>query len=74
MLEISETMRDLISAGEGPARILAEARQHGYCSMRYDGLKKALLGWTTLEEVERNTLPEMSHEPAAGSEAILLSA
>jgi hypothetical protein len=29
--------------------------------MRYDGLKKALLGWTTLEEVERNTLPELAY-------------
>jgi len=74
MLEISENMRDLILAGEGPARILAEARQHGYRSMRYDGLKKALLGWTTLEEIERNTLPELMHEPSAGAEPIRLSA
>ena len=66
MLEISENMRDLISAGAGPAALLDDARQHGYTSMRYDGLKKALLGWTTIEEVERNTLPEMAHEPVAG--------
>jgi hypothetical protein len=29
--------------------------------MRHDGLKKVVLGWTTLEEIERNTLAEMAN-------------
>jgi type II secretory ATPase GspE/PulE/Tfp pilus assembly ATPase PilB-like protein len=29
------------------------ARNDGFTSMRYDGIKKMLMGYTTLEEVER---------------------
>ena len=32
-------------------------------SLRYDGLKKALIGWTSLEEVERSTLPDVGFHP-----------
>ena len=64
MLEVSEGMRELISTGAGPSALLEEARRFGFRSMRHDGLKKALLGWTTLDEVERNTLPELAPEPA----------
>ncbi len=65
MLEISEEMRELILRGAGQAELLAEARHTGFQCMRYDALKKALLGWTTLEEVERNTIPEINHRAAA---------
>jgi len=61
MLEVSEGLRDLILARASPAQMKDEAEQTGFRSMRLDGLKKALLGWTTLEEIERNTLPELSH-------------
>lgn len=61
MLEVSEGMRDLILARATPARMKEEAENTGFRAMRYDGLKKALLGWTTLEEIERNTLPELSY-------------
>jgi type IV pilus assembly protein PilB len=67
LLEISETMRDLILTGASPAELHEEAQRHGYRSMRHDGLKKALLGWTTLEEVERSTAPEMTRD--AGPDA-----
>ncbi len=60
MLEVSEGMRDLILARASPSALLAEARRTGFRGMRHDALKKALLGWTTLDEVERNTLPEMT--------------
>lgn len=61
MLEVSEGMRDLILARATPAQMKVEAENTGFRAMRYDALKKALLGWTTLEEVERNTLPELSY-------------
>jgi len=60
-LEISEDMRDLITARAEPYKLVAEAKKSGYRPMRYDGLLKALQGWTTLEEVERTTLPEMRY-------------
>jgi hypothetical protein len=31
--------------------------------LRHDGLKKALIGWTTLEEVGRSTLPDVGFQP-----------
>ncbi len=65
MLEVSETMRDLIVARAAPAELRAEAERTGFRPMRYDALKKALLGWTTLGEVERNTLPEIAYAPVA---------
>jgi type IV pilus assembly protein PilB len=60
-LEISEDMRDLITARAEPAKLAAEAKKSGYRPMRYDGLLKALHGWTTLEEVEKATLPEIRY-------------
>ena len=60
-LEVSEEMRDLIITRAAPSKLVAEANNCGYRPMRYDALKKALLGWTTLEEVEKNTLPEMQY-------------
>ncbi|MBI2511034.1 MAG: type II/IV secretion system protein [Opitutae bacterium] len=64
MLEVSEGLRDLILMRATPAQMKVEAENVGFRAMRYDGLKKALLGWTTLEEVERNTLPELSYTAA----------
>ena len=39
----------------GAATIARAAAKVGYRSLRYDGLKKVLLGLTTIEEVEQNT-------------------
>ena len=58
IVEISERMRDLISESASVAEIHKEAKRLGYKSLREDALKKALLGITTLEEVERVTVPE----------------
>lgn len=60
LLEVSGTLRDLISQGAPSMQLLAEARRTGYQCMRYDGLKKALLGLTTLDEVAHATLPEFN--------------
>jgi type IV pilus assembly protein PilB len=60
-LEVSEEMRDLIITRASPAKLVEEAQRSGYRPMRYDALKKALMGWTTLEEVEKSTLPEMAY-------------
>ena len=60
-LEVSEEMRDLIITRASPAKLVQEAQRSGYSPMRYDALKKALAEWTTLEEVEKSTLPEMAY-------------
>lgn len=65
-LEVSERMRDLISQRASVPALMEEAARVGHRSLRYDGLKKALMGWTTLEEVERNTPPDVSYEPVSG--------
>ena len=46
-VEVSETMRELITAKESVALLLEEAKRVGHRSLRYDGLKKALIGWTS---------------------------
>ena len=64
-VEVSERLRELITGKESVALLIEEAGRVGHHSLRYDGLKKALTGWTTLEEVERNTLPDVGYEPVA---------
>ncbi|MEM8867569.1 MAG: GspE/PulE family protein [Verrucomicrobiota bacterium] len=53
LLLISEEIREIISAGGNDMMIAEEAMKGGYRPLRYDGLKKALLGFTTIDEVER---------------------
>jgi type II secretory ATPase GspE/PulE/Tfp pilus assembly ATPase PilB-like protein len=62
-VEVSEKLRELITEKQSLALLLEEAARVGRRSLRYDGLKKALIGWTTLDEVERNTLPDVGFEP-----------
>ena len=52
---VSEEMRSLISQRAGTRELSEAARKLGYKPLRYDGMKKALLGLTTIEEVERST-------------------
>ena len=56
--EISEEMRDLIITRASPAKLVTEAKRSGYRPMRYDGLKKVLMGWTTLEGSRRAPFPK----------------
>jgi len=55
LILISNEMRSLISQSAGYQEVLNAALKVGYRPMRYDGLKKVLLGLTTIEEVEAQT-------------------
>lgn len=52
---ITEEIRSLISEGKSAAEITKAAAKVGFKPLRYDGLKKVLLGMTTIEEIENNT-------------------
>lgn len=52
---ITEEIRSLISEGKSAQEITRAAAKVGYRPLRYDGLKKVLLGLTTIEEIEQNT-------------------
>ena len=52
---LTEAVRQLIARNASVLNIQAMAREQGFQPMLYDGLKKALRGLTTLEEVERAT-------------------
>jgi type II secretory ATPase GspE/PulE/Tfp pilus assembly ATPase PilB-like protein len=54
IIVVTEEIRSLIAAGKGSQEITAAARKVGHRSLRYDGLKKVLLGLTTIEEIEQN--------------------
>lgn len=58
IIEVSENMRDYIVSGAPAHQIQSEARRIGFSSLREDALSKAILGLTTLEEVERLTNAE----------------
>lgn len=55
---ISDKVRVLISSGASIMEINKAARSEGFRTMRYDGMKKALMGITTFEEVERVTIAD----------------
>lgn len=52
---VTDEMRQLISDGRSAQEITRAAARVGYRPLRYDGLKKVLLGLTTIEEIEQNT-------------------
>jgi type II secretory ATPase GspE/PulE/Tfp pilus assembly ATPase PilB-like protein len=55
---ITEEIRTLISESRSAQEITRAAAKVGYKPLRYDGLKKVLLGLTTIEEIEQNTTVE----------------
>ena len=55
---ITEEIRTLISERRSAQEITRAAAKVGYRPLRYDGLKKVLLGLTTIEEIEQNTTVE----------------
>ncbi len=59
LVVVTDEMRVMITAQAPMTEIARAAKKVGYRPMRYDGLKKVLLGLTTIEEVERITLEEM---------------
>jgi type IV pilus assembly protein PilB len=52
MVLITEEMRSLISRRGSDDALAKAARKAGYKPLRYDGLKKVLLGLTTIDELE----------------------
>jgi type II secretory ATPase GspE/PulE/Tfp pilus assembly ATPase PilB-like protein len=52
---ITEEIRQLISDGRSAQEITRAAARVGYKPLRYDGLRKVLLGLTTIDEIEQNT-------------------
>ena len=52
---ITEEIRTMISEGRSAQEIKRTAAKIGYRPLRYDGLKKVLLGLTTIDEIEQNT-------------------
>jgi type IV pilus assembly protein PilB len=52
---ITEEVRSLISEGRSVQEITRAAAKVGYKPLRHDGLKKVLLGLTTIDEIEQNT-------------------
>lgn len=57
---VSNKIRSLISQNAGQKELTAAATELGFRSLRYDGLKKVLLGLTTPEEVDRHSGLEWS--------------
>lgn len=55
LILITEEVRTLIAEGRSAAEIQRAAAKVGYKPLRYDGLKKVLLGLTTIDEIEQNT-------------------
>ena len=54
-LVVTEEMRNKLSRDPYSSAFETIAREHGFKPLRYDGLKKVMLGLTSLEEVERVT-------------------
>ncbi len=52
---VTEEIRTLISEGRSVQEITRAAAKVGYKPLRYDGLKKVLLGLTTIDEIEHST-------------------
>ncbi|QBK05050.1 type II/IV secretion system protein [Hylemonella gracilis] len=52
---LTDTIRDLIARQQSLIEIQRAALQHGFRSMRHDGVLKVLQGLTTLEEVDKAT-------------------
>lgn len=55
LFAVNRVIRGLIVERANPEEIHREARKAGYRPLRHDGLKKVLLGLTTIEEVEAQT-------------------
>ena len=60
---VTEEMRGLITRAAPDDELTLAARRAGYRPLRYDALKKALLGFTTLDEVEARTTSEWEIDP-----------
>lgn len=60
MALINNEMRSLISTGGTDAQLAEAAEKIGYRPLRYDGLKKVLLGFTTIEELQKHASSDLA--------------
>jgi type IV pilus assembly protein PilB len=58
MVYVTDEIRIQLVRGGSTAEIYRAALQSGFKNMRYDGLKKALRGLTTIEELDRVTVAD----------------
>jgi type II secretory ATPase GspE/PulE/Tfp pilus assembly ATPase PilB-like protein len=58
VLVLTPKVKELIMARGGEYKVKEMGRHEGMVTMREDGLKKVLEGWTSLEEVLRVTAPD----------------
>ena len=58
---VTEEMRSIIARNGSTEDLGRAARKVGYRPLRYDGLKKVLLGLTTIEQIEENTSFEWAY-------------
>jgi len=55
---MTKAIRSMVAKGASIIEIEKEARNTGFQTMRYDGLKKVLRGLTTIDEIEKVTVTE----------------
>ncbi|GMT43105.1 MAG: hypothetical protein IEMM0002_1516 [bacterium] len=58
MVILDEHLREMVAKDASHAELRETAKQRGYRTMRYDGMKKVLRGLTTMEEIDRVALPD----------------
>jgi type IV pilus assembly protein PilB len=63
LLVVDDGLRQLILKQASQQELRQHAMGIGYRSLRYDGLKKLLLGLTTIEEIEKHTVLEWDSSP-----------
>lgn len=63
MVEVDEALRELMDCHLSLQRLRRFLHDRGFASLRQDAVEKALMGWTTLDEVFAVTLPV---DPATG--------
>jgi type IV pilus assembly protein PilB len=56
VLEMSETMRDMILTGASAMELREQAVKEGMITLRRSGCRKVLDGVTTIEEIVRETV------------------
>ncbi len=55
---MTNAIQSMVAKGASIIEIEQEARNTGFKTMRYDGLKKVLRGLTTIDEIEKVTIAE----------------
>ena len=58
LVTVTDEIRTLISNNASAEQLAVAAHKVGYRTLRFDAIKKAILGLTSIEEVERNTPQE----------------